>query len=459
MILIEVIYMLFALLAISYVLYIATNKPIIGLFAFWMFTYPIFANPKYEITISVINFVLLPNRIVLFPLLLYVFHALVRNIRRSNLSGSVDEIKSHSLFYEKWMVLFLIAVITSEIINIGTIGFRTMLQTITDPLVFLLFYFSIKWSITRDDFHLLARLFLFFAFISALVGIVQFLIDPSFLRFGVYRIAFGQYIRSNGLFSAEYDQGFFQISCLFIGFIYFQKRLWHFLIVVMTGSAVFFTMHRLSWVTWGVALMIIGYYQLNTGKYNPVRLAIAILTIMVVIVFATTRIPDNTFLYALNGLGARVNADTLTVRTDYYGFALFVIQTHPFGIGSYLTPYYNQLAFSQGMPFDYEDYNNPIAYVVHNGFLSSGVQYGVIGLTAFWMFTLGNFLFYLTKYFRDSNRFLLPFGMSFIFVMYNLTQDFSNFGFHIMVIYGVLLACVSAYSINYLNKRIGYHDF
>ena len=452
----ELIYTIFALISITYVVCKARNKLIIGLFSFWLFGYPILANPKYEINIKLFNFVLLPNRIILLPLLFIVFFTLIRNISRRNRFSSAIVTNNHYLFYEIWIVLYFIAIFVSEIISYDRIGFRTVIQAISDPLVFLLFYFSMRWLITPKDFDLLLRSILGFAIISSIVGLVQFFVDPGFLRIGVYRWAFGHYIRSNGLFSAEYDQGFFQISSLLICFIIYRNRLMQIIFVLVSSAAVFVTMHRLSWATWGIALIIIGYYKLKTSKYILLKLNIGLLILIGVFSIATTIISRNHFLDALVG---RLTANTLIVRMDYYRFAFDVIRNNPFGVGIYWTPYYNQLAYSKGMPFNYENYAHPLAFVVHNGFLSAGVLHGVIGFITFFLFTFGTILFFLGKFRKDSNIFLLPFGMSIIFLMYNLTQDFSDFGSQIMILYGVLLACFASYALGYVNNRNDSYDY
>lgn len=456
MLTVELIYAVFALIYITYAVCKAKNKLIVGLFAFWLFAYPIVTNPKYEIRMPVIDFALVPNRLVLPPLLLTVFFALIRNIRKQDPFSSRIVINIRSLRYEKWIVVYMLAVLISEIINYDRIGFRTVIQVISDTLVFVLFYFSIRWFITYKDFNLLLRSIVVFAIISAIVGLIQFLFDPGFLRIGANRWAFDQYTRSNGLFSAEYDQGFFQITSLLICFFIYRNRLLHFMIILVSGTAVLVTMHRLSWAAWGIAFIIIGYNELKTRKINFASFYIGSLILIVVFAIGMVRISEITFFHALR---ARIYANTLTVRTDYYGFAFDVMRNHPLGIGIYWTAYYSQLAYNKSLPFNYEDYDHPVAYVVHNGFLSAGVLHGVIGLITFMLFTSGNILFYLGKFRKDGNRFLLPFGMSIIFLMYNLTQDFSDFGSQIVIFYGVLLACSTSYSLRDLGNRNDSHDY
>ena len=448
MLTIELIYAVFALMYITYAVCKAKNKLIIGLFAFWLFAYPILTNPKYEIRIPVINFALLPNRLVLPPLLLIVFLASIRKIRKQDPFSSRIVIKIRSLRYEKWIAAYMLAVLISEIINYDTIGSRTVLQIISDSLFFVLFYFSIRSFITDKDFNLLLRSIVVFAMISAFVGFIQFLIDPGFLRIGVNRWAFDQYIRSNGLFSAEYDQGFFQISSLLICFSIYRNRFLPLIMILVSGAAVFVTMHRLSWAAWCIALIIIGYNELRTRKYGFASLFLGLAILIMIFSIGTSRISKSAFFQAMK---ARLYADTLIVRTDYYRFAFDVIRNNPFGIGSYWTSYYSQFAYNKGMPFNYDDYAHPVAFVVHNGFLSAGVLHGIVGFITFSLFVGGNILFYVDKFWKDSNKFLLPFGMSVIFLVYNLTQDFSDFGSQIEAFFGILLAWFASDSIRYLD--------
>jgi hypothetical protein len=456
MLLIDFLYIVFAFLYTAWMVWQAKNKLITGLFMFWFFGYPILANPKYEIVIGGIDFVLLPNRILLVPLFLIVLVGLLQYLKlRSRLPSGIV-LSSHTLYYEKWILVYVLAILVSEITNYDRIGLRTVIQTVTDSLCFVLFYFSIRWLMGQKDFHLLLRTFLVFAIISAAAALVQFLIDPDFLRRGAYRWAFDRYIRANGLFSSEYDQGLFQVSGLLICFFLYRNRLLHFLVILLTGAAVLVTMHRLSWGVWCVGLMLICYNEITTRRYSFAGLYIGSLVLVIIISIGTARVLETTFFRALR---ERIYANTLTIRTDYYSFGIDVIRSHPLGIGFYWTTYYSQLAYNKGMPFNFEDYEHPVAYVIHNGFLSAGVLHGITGFIAFLLFNLGNLLFYLGKFREDSQKFLLPFGMSAIFIMYNLTQDFSNIGSQILILYGVLLAGFASYSLRYLKNRNDPHGY
>src|SRR5688572_21603048 len=132
MLLIDFLYVVFAFLYTAWIVWQAKNKLITGLFMFWFFGYPILANPKYEIVIGVIDFVLLPNRILLLPLFLIVLVGLLQYLKlRARLHSGIV-LSSHTLYYEKWILVYVLAILVSEITNYDRIGLRTVIQTVTD---------------------------------------------------------------------------------------------------------------------------------------------------------------------------------------------------------------------------------------------------------------------------------------------------------------------------------------
>lgn len=443
----EFVYAFFALVCIVVIVSKSQSKFLMGLFAFWLFGYPIIVNPNYVIRIEVLNFEVQPNRIVLLPLILIVFFTWLKKIRRHiyNRKEKIDQF----VFYEKWMIFYIFIVILSQLINYDTIGFRKFALTTSNTIVFLLFFIAAKWLITDIDFDLILGSIVVFATISAFVGLLQFLIDPEILRMGVTRYAFGNYVRSNGLFSAEYDQGFFQVAALIICFYKGHSRLLNLGFILLSAAAVFVTFHRLSWGAFFIALVLIGYYRLKIDRPSPAKVMFALSFMILFLTIGLQTSFNNDFISRLN---ERINSDTLTVRMVLNRFALNIIKSNPLGIGFYWTPYYNQLAYAAGMPF-MKDQNGPVAGIVHNGFLSSGVLHGVAGLTAFFMFTCSNIIFYTTRFRNNKGYYFLPFSLGIIFLTYNLTQDFSDFGSQIMIFYSILLGCFTTYSIRDLENE------
>ena len=449
---IVLLYSIFSLFFLTIVLFKAENKFLMGVLTFWLFGYPILINPNFIIRIKVANFDLQPNRLVLIPLILIFFSTwTIKSGTKHQVNKNIKEEKK-PISYEIWLALYIIASLIAFIINYNKIGIRSLLSLSQNIIVFSLIYFLIRWLISGKDYDLLLRSIILFAAISAFVGLVQFFINPEFFHIGVFREAFSRYIRANGLFTAEYDQGFFQAAALLIVFQINRNKLLGFTFMLLSGAAVFTTMHRISWFAWVVALVIIGYSKFMIGKRDPTIIFLGLLTAIMISLIGFNMLESSKFV---NSLMVRLNQNTLVVRMDLNKFALNVIQKNPFGIGNYYTSYYNQLAFAAGMPFEYEEnITFPVALIVHNGFLTAGVLYGVIGLVTFSLFTFSNIYYYLIRFIKDSKNFLLPFGLSIVFLLFNITQNFSNLGTEMGIIFGLLLGGFAFFPLHSENENL-----
>jgi O-antigen ligase len=421
-------------LLISSILFIkAKNKAFVGLFLIWLFGSPIFLNPNYVISLSIFGFDIQPNRllfIVLTPLLV------LRLITPRNLLlNDRSDISRKLTKFEVVMIGYILIVVFAIGINFKSIGSRTALQDLTNIITFPVVYFCVKLFINDDDFILLQKGVLAFALISVIVGAYQFFINPEFLRLGSFRSGFSSYYRANGLFSAEYDQGIFLILSIVITFSINMKSHIRFLFVLMACFGIFMTLHRLSWVALIITLGGIWFLYLRRNLVTNILAPL----IIVLSILGALNVPWSNLAigrFSAELINNRILADTLSGRVSQYQFSLYMIRKYPLGIGSYYTATYNQEAYLQGIPSG-ED--GTTAVIVHNGYLSAAIKYGILGLILFSLFTfISIFTFYKQSVKMSRNWYPLLMIMI-IFVIFNLTNDFSFLGTQVGVVIAWLM--------------------
>ena len=194
-------YSIFSTVVWVYFVSRAKRKKVVGLILFWLYSTPILYLDSF-INIPGINININSVRLLFVGVLVLYLTSIfgINNYRYGNLP---------KYGYEKWMILLVFSVYISESMNIQSFGIDRYISDISYVTTFVLLYFTIKWNITKDDIYILCRGFLVFAYISAIISYLQFLIDPSIMHIGVYRIAFGSFERASGLFPNEFDQAAF----------------------------------------------------------------------------------------------------------------------------------------------------------------------------------------------------------------------------------------------------------
>jgi O-antigen ligase len=102
-----------------------------------------------------------------------------------------------------------------------------------------------------------------------------------------------------------------------------------------------------------------------------------------------------------------------------------MIQEYPLGIGGYSTSSYNQIALRRGIPLNESGTG---ALIVHNGFLSAGVKYGILGLILFSLFMFTSVFNFLKNSVQKGKNWYPLLMIMVVFLIYNLTNDFSFLG-------------------------------
>ena len=443
----QLIYSAGSLALIIYLVRKAENKWFLSAILLWLFSIPILENPNYTISLPIIGIDLQPSRI-LFLFLLGVFiisFSQTITTGRKLLNFSAHRFQA----FEFLMIGYVGSALLSMVINLEELGLQVVIVNLQKLLTFLLVYFFASECISSRDFRLLAASIVIFGLLSVFVGIYQFAGDPNFFRIGEVRSAFGSYFRGNGLFSAEYDQGIFLTFVLIIGMTTFKKNWIRVLMIVLLPLGVFFTMHRASWVIFSINFVLIllremrnRYLWIFSGGVCAVLLLFAILN---------TPLTVNS-KYSVSFwdelIKDRVMADTLDTRMNYNRFAMGMIQKYPLGIGDYVSNVYAEQAYTKSLDFSW---GSPL--IVHNGFLSAGVRYGVLGMILFSLFLVTSIYTFLKYYTRYGNHWYSPLMIMLVFLAANFTNDFSFLGTHIGLYLALLIgAYISASGSRYVGE-------
>jgi O-antigen ligase len=137
----------------------------------------------------------------------------------------------------------------------------------------------------------------------------------------------------------------------------------------------------------------------------------------------------------------RVGDNTWDVRLNYNRFAIDMLQKYPFGIGDYASPVYVKEAYKNSM-----DFLSGSPLIIHNGFLSAGVTYGIAGMITFTLFMFTALLYYVRREWWSTNTGFMAVFTMLSFILFNMTNDFSSVGNQMGIFLGLLLG--AAFSVN-----------
>jgi O-antigen ligase len=330
--------------------------------------------------------------------------------------------------FEIAMIGYIVVVVFAVGLNIGSMGLRTAIADITNSIAFIVVYFCAKKFMKTEDFNLLIIGILAFAVMSAIVAVYQFFVNPDFFRLGVSREAFLSYFRSNGLFSYEYDQGAFLVISIILAAS--MKFRWWIKVSLMAifSAGIFLTMHRLSWVALIVALGLIWFFYFRKNLLTYIFVPLILIFVAIVALYLPwSQLAIGRFGSEL--IRERILSDTVTTRVAQYKISFELIKEYPLGMGGYLTSAYNQTALNLGVPAQFVNaYGKKSALIIHNGFLTAGVLFGILGLILFSLFIFTSIFEFLRNSFREGKNWYPLLMIMITFLIFNLTNDFSFLG-------------------------------
>ena len=314
-------------------------------------------------------------------------------------------------WFEVALYGYIILLSISIFINDFPQGFKVIL----DALAFVIIIKAFRLMADKPSYDLIGRSIIIGAVISSLISIGQFTIEPDFLRIGDSRGAFGGLLRSNGLFGSEYYNGYYLIIAIAWTVVTVKKDILKVVLVTLFSIGVITTFMRMSWL---ILILVLLTYLLYIRKTEISKLVLLAMT-------GLTLILSISILYYRDIKNSSLVQERLTQQVDgrkgYYSMVFDNIGKEPFfGYGTLKNKvYYENLLRITGD----KDRAEANTGGLHSGYFTSLFLYGV---PAFMFFTLFVFLavFYYAKSIKHNLYFVIPFLVSIIYLLGNLTNTF-----------------------------------
>ncbi len=348
-----------------------------------------------------------------FIFIFSTFYLLILLRRRSN----------REMLKERWVappfewalyayVAFILMAITYHFTHIG---FREYVLLVSKNLNFVAIYLLLKIVMDKKFFVGIGRMLLVGALLSAVISLIQFGIDPFFMRYDEMRPAFGSFIRSNGSFANEYSNSYFMIAGICWALFTIKPIHWRVLIVGILCAGVITTFHRMSWLIL-IMILTINFVWLQRQRVDWLALGgltLATLFLAVGLFFSREIMTSSLVKDRLS--------EGVDSRFGYYAMVYENIGAKPlFGYGDKNNDVYyksmleitGQLARATG------DQGS-----IHNGYLSNTFYYGIPALFLFVLvFIL--YLMYTFKHLSVNPIFAIPFLFTIVYMLANLTNSF-----------------------------------
>ncbi len=426
-----IVYIILAILFCTGQILKAPNKWLVGSVYLWIFSIPVLGNPDYTITIPIAGFDIQPSRLLFFLLVIIFILLLLKSWanRKNTNHRAIQKFQN----YELWMLIYLWIIICAMLINLDRLDGRIILVNIIKLATFFLLYFSARLFLQDKDYLIIVQGVAVFAVVSSLVAVYQFFIDPEFFRIGVSRIAFGSFVRANGFLDSEYNQGALLALTFILAIPILQNKFLKLLVWILMPIGAFLTMHRMSWL---VIFIPYVYYLIKSLRFPRIIFgSIFFGLILAALIFVNTSWQRKIYGTFIDNLfHERVTKNTLAIRDSYNQYAIYLVSKYPIGIGDYSASVYKQEAYR--LSLDFTD-NEPL--IVHNGYLSAAVQFGVVGMAAYVIFLIESFYYHFRKKNWYMDKWPVTWLVIFTIILYNLTQDFSFLGSTPTLIFGLFL--------------------
>jgi len=394
----------------------------------WLLAQPVI-NAKYIIPLPGLPFELQPNRILFLFSLVYLLWGLI---------SQAEELTGTNPPFEKYIYIYFGLVLFAVLLNYAFMSPKNVISVPLEIATFLAVYKLTKRHMTEKVVEAIIRAIVFLAVIGAIIAIVQISLDSMFLRTGDLRPAFGNKLRSTGIFQSEYDFGYFQILAVIVALIRYNGKAIRFLITPLLMFSVLLTFHRLDYII--LFVCYVSYDVFFSKQELPLPLYVVAGVLGLILLGLSIELYQSMDLHSVM-LEERLKEDTVTGRVLQYQVVWDSILAYPWGLGSYEHPDYVKLMSEHGMLVWYKDrfgnsYTLPL--VVHNGYLAAGIRYGFFGMVTFTML-----IFSMYRYAKKQINSMIPYSVVpfyavLIYAMSNLSNDLSIFRAYFVVLLAIL---------------------
>ncbi|MHA1381328.1 MAG: O-antigen ligase family protein, partial [Candidatus Helarchaeota archaeon] len=408
----------------------SSHKYITFILSYWILAHSVLSTEYFIIDIKSLPFDFQPNRILLILFAFYLGLIFIQNSKYGNKKIII-------LKFEKYLYLFVFFhIFVSYLQYRKLLTIRDFIVFNTSILTFVIIYLIIKRTADIEMIKVICKSFLILCSVSSIIGILQFLIDPNFFRIGSYRNAFSGFLRSNGVFHAEYIQSYYLISGIIITLFIIHKKKQKYFLVTLFFIGIVLTFHRMSWIT---AILLLSLYLFKFKKeliWKMVPIGVSIIGIVSLLIFMFFNEKKEVKNSPL--IQQRLFSNTITLRMNIYNMVLKNIKKNwliGFGDKKSDVYYYGMLVAGAGEKFAQGKVGD-----IHNGFLEILFFRGIIVFILYCMFFI--FVFdYFWPFARDKNIiFYIPLFEALKFILANMTNSISlasNLGILLAIFLGI----------------------
>lgn len=406
-------YVFFALATVVALYLVIKSKSRYKIEFFFLVFFLLTGNINNLLTIKIPGFSLFeiqPDRFMFFIFLFLILRkTLLSKTKISlNINGNIPS-------FIVALIGFALMLIISQSVNITEIGVGVVLKNILGVLNFLVVLIALQLIADKATYDLIGRAIIVGAIISTSVSLIQLSIDPYFLRIGDDRLAFGGFLRSNGIFSTEYFNSYYLIIAISWVFVTIKNNPLKIVLVGFFCLGVISTFQRMSWI---ILILVLFTYLFFINKVAIEKLLLAGLTCVAILLSIS-------IFYYQDIMNSSLVKERLTNSVDgrkgYYTMVLDNIGKKPiFGYGDLKNEVYyaNMLRITGD-----RDRATATTGDLHSGYFSAIFLFGIPAFVFFISFVFLSVIYY-SRLIKDNLYFVIPFVVAFIFMIGNLTNTF-----------------------------------
>ncbi len=348
--------------------------------------------------------------------------------------------KSETTWQLPWfkllLILFVLSVVVSLFTHVERLGLGEVISESQKPINFLLIIYALTAITNEATLVTLGKAIIFAAIMSSLISLVQVGVQPMFLRYGELRDAFGDVLRSNGIFRTERANGFFLLTAMAWVMASFKiSYTVKYLLIGLLTAAIFTTFHRMTWLLTCIA-MVIYFVKIEQVKapYIVVTGLGGIALVLAVMIWGSEKIQESDMV------AERISGVPMA-RLGYYNMVLESIGDQPFfGYGDKKNDaYYQGMMKVTGKTVRATGADGGI----HSGYFSTMFYYGIPCFLFFTFFVLLT-VFYFANLSRYHIFFTIPLMVAVLYLIGNLTNTvlFKTGGTMLMIHIGLGLGAL-----------------
>lgn len=418
-------------------------------FATFVIVYWLLAGPTLNTELFIINieawyFDIQPARFIfiIFTVYLIILWGTHRRKRVRENASDNEEIPSAvgNPAFEKFLYIFLALYLLANIIHIrDVLTMREIAASYTNLLVFPVIYLVLKKTADSGMIKTFIKALLIVCVISSIIGIYQFSVDQYFMRIGSSYQAFGNLIRSNGIYRVDFLQGSFLLIGVVVVLITIRRRIWKMVLILLFLVGIVFTFHR---TTWFITIVVFVVYlikgkELKFWQLTATSIFLVIFSYFFLQVNPSLLKPVEDSLFIRERLGM----DTWTDRLMLYNMALRRIPSCFFvGVGGVKSEIYLQDVLRAGGTIE-------VALGerggIHNLYLLTAFIYGVPVALFFTIFCISCFAFFWRKINQKRKFYFIALSIILTYMLQNLLNMFylyHDFGILMAIFLGISIA-------------------